>query len=155
MHLSSIEPKVQGHSDYPTWLVGETRSVERSFARIEPLLSAPAPHQECWRQELATVVMQWRIAMLDAQLRGAIPARYCEFHRWYMGVIETLTACGDAVTCYIHRKDERDAEVVLRLALKRLAMAYRAWQELNLRLSALATPESVAITEPAQNTLPT
>lgn len=149
MHHPPNTREVQGHSNYVAWLVGEARGIDRSLARIHLLLSTPAPHQECWCQELAAVIMQWRIFMLDAQLRSAIPPRCCEFHRWYMGIVEMLTGCGDALTGYIHRQDELDEEVVRRLALKRLARARHAWQELHPRLSALDMRESVAaITAP-------
>jgi len=154
MHLSSKVTEDPGHSDYLVWLIGETTGIDRSLARMHLLLDMPAPRQECWRQELAAVVMHWRIFMLDAQLRAAIPARCYEFHRWYIGIVEMLTACGDALTCYIHRKDELAAEVVRRLALKRLAQACRAWQELHLRLRALESCESVATVEPPQSICP-
>ena len=150
MRLSPHASGVQGQSDYLAWLLGETRGIDRSFSRVQLLLTMPEPHQESWCQELAAVVMHWRIFMLDAQLRGGVPPRCAEFHRWYMGIVEMLTACGDALTCYIHRKETSDAEVVRRLALKRLTQAHRAWQELQLRLSALEARSSVAPLEGPQ-----
>lgn len=150
MGLSPGVTEGRGQSDYLTWLVGEAKAIARSLARIHLLLDAPAPHEECWRQELAAIVMHWRISMLDAQLRGAIPARCCEFHRSYMVSVEMLTACGDALTCYIHPPTELDLDVVQQLAVKRLTQAQRAWQELLVRLSALETCESDAVIEPTQ-----
>lgn len=150
MRLSSHAADDPAESDYLAWLLDETARIDRSLARSNALLHAPAPRDESWCQELAAVVMQWRISMLDVQLRHAVPVRFCEFHRWYMGIVALLTACGDALNCYIHPQDELDAEVVRQLALKRLAQANRAWQELHLRLSALETHERLAATEPAQ-----